>query len=57
MKRRSYNRQCQNKKDYKDYYEQLYEIFLKKWINLRKVQTFKTEPGRNRKCRQTKHKH
>ena len=44
----------------REFYKQLYDNkmdYLKKWTNSRKVQPFKTEPGRNRNYEQSKHKY
>ena len=44
----------------RDYYEQLYENKMdnwKKWTDSRKVQSSKTEPGRNRNYEELSYKH
>ena len=44
----------------RDYYEQLYDNKMdnwKKWTDSRKVQSSKTEPGRNRNYEQPDYKH
>ena len=51
----------ENTKDHKSLYKQLYNLkngeLRRNAQILRKVQTSKTEPGRNRRYRQTNHKY
>ena len=59
-KRRGYNRQCRDIRSIRDYYEQLYGNKmdnLKEMDRFLKVQSYKTETGRNRKFEQPNYKH